>query len=395
MLSVRSRINYLNIVLVLFSLINFFELFLPRDESQQSSARLPIQILNIVVLLLMIYFIAFCKLHFNRITKVVLSLVGMIIAYFFVYLIDNNIVVGEIRNYIKFTTWLIAIIFFFEALLRFPTQPVYFQIYAFTFVCAIAKKIFDASVFDNEKLNGGDTASLPLLFIIPTILLLFKSKYRFILLSACAFLILISLRRTSILSLAVCMPFIYKYLKSSLTKGQVLLIVVLFFCGLVAVWMYFGVAIQYRFSEFFDKNSEAGVGSGRSSFYLIVWDNYLSGNYSIFLGNGLTSVKYLLMKKANFELTHAHNDFLEIIYTFGLLGICLWLFFLKAIWNLKNIIKNININIFFVTFISFMIVSISSGSILRIEMISFSINLALLQYYTVRDNLKIVSVERT
>lgn len=388
MLAIRNRINYLNIVLVLFSLINFFELFLPRDDSQQSSARLPIQILNLVVLFFMGYFLTLHRIHTTNISRVVKLMILMVFGYFMFYLVQNQLVVSEITTYIKFVTWLLAIIFFFEVLVVLPLNNTFFQLYVLTFILATAKKIFESSLFDSEKLGGGDTASLPLLFIIPITLLVFKDKYRAIVLMLCTLLILISLRRTSILALVLSLPFIFRYLKTALSPLQVVLIAVVFVVAIVFAWQVFGAAIEYRLLELVDNKTDNGYGSGRGKFYVLVWEEYLKGNISVFFGNGLTSVRKLLTVRVESALTHAHNDYLEIIYTFGLLGLSLWFFFLKSIWDLRKNIKRyipINVNVFYITFISLLIISISSGSILRVEMVAFSINLSLLHFLVFKE----------
>ncbi len=385
MLKVRNRINYLNIVLILFSVINILELFLPRMETQQSFARLPIQLANMLILCIMIYFILIKRLHYNKILRSVLLIFLMILIYFFAYIISGNFILADFSPYLKFITWLIAIIFFYESLIVFQLNPIFFQIYVSTFIIAVAKKIFEASIFDSEKLNGGDTASLPLLFIIPTILLIFRKKLRVLFIIVCVLLVFISLRRTSILALLLCLPFIYRYLQSSLSRNQIFAFGVLFIISFIGMWQKFGFAVEYRLLELFSKNQDsASYGSGRGTFYLIVWNSWIDGDLSLFLGNGLTSVKSLFMKKSEIELHHAHNDFLEILYTFGILGIILWYYFLYAFWKLRKVIMSLvpqNLSVFYVLFISFLFIGLSSGSILRISTTAFSMNLSLLMFF--------------
>lgn len=386
-IKIFSRWNLLNLVLILFSFVNVMELFLPRIEEKSSFVRLPLQLLNLLISIIM--FIAILvngiKWKNNLIIRCVKLLIFIVFLYFgYYFLTADDFVISEIIPYVRFLTWLFAIIFFYNYLLKYGANKFFFKCYIFTFLITVTKQIFETALFESEKLNGGDTAAMPLLFIIPMSLLIYQNQLKSVIILFCSIMIVISLRRTAILTLLICLPFFYNYISSELKKSQLFLLVIISSVLLWNLWEIFGDLVLIRFNELFDGGEDGSYGSGRSSFYLIVWDNWLTGDQSILLGNGLTSVRHLFMKKASIDLDHAHNDLLEILYTFGIVGLIIWLAFVKAFWSLRKriaLVSPLNVNIFYLVFVSFMIISISSGCILRISTVSMSICISLLMYY--------------
>lgn len=68
------------------------------------------------------------------------------------------------------------------------------------------------------------------------------------------------------------------------------------------------------------------VGSGREIFWLIVWKSFWGGDFvNVLLGNGLDSVPTLLKRKYGMAIG-AHNGWLDHLYSFGLLGICFYIY---------------------------------------------------------------------
>lgn len=381
----KSVYNILNIVLVLMSFVNGMEIFLPRTESQQSFVRLPIQIGNLLILILMLSDLFLNKIVWNKITKSIGILILLLIIHTFYYLISNVYYYKDVAQYVRFLTWTISILFFYSNLLKFGIRLSFFKVYIFVFIIVVTKQIYEAALFSNEKLNGGDTASLPLLFIITIALTIFGKQTKLAIVLICTVLIVISLRRTAIITLFFCLPFFYNYIKRDLKIIQIVILLFIVIIGASFLWNTFGNLLLIRFKEITEGGEDGSYGSGRSSFYLIVWNDWLNGNESILLGNGLTSVKNLFSKKSEIELHHAHNDLLEILYTFGLLGISIWFYFINSFWALRKRLKQVNpqfVNIFYMLFISFMTISISSGTILRISTIALAMSLSLLMYYS-------------
>jgi hypothetical protein len=350
--------------LILLSLSNLFELFVPRLDEASSLARLPIQAISITIIILMSYKLILLKLHWNYLTISIIFFIGLLIIYFlFYFTLIRNVNISDFSPYLKMLLWLITILYFYEMFILYGINTKLFTFYILTFISSVTKKIFE---------SGGDTASLPLLFIIPLILVLLEGKKRIYFLTVVIALIFISLRRTAILSLVFCLPFVYWFIRTNLKPRQLISISILILCSLFTIWFFLGDAISYRFEELLQGDSRGEYGSGRTVFYNIVWRSWLySKNYELVFGHGMGSVKNLLIK--TYGIDHAHNDFLEIIHTWGLVGLLIWTNFLYNLHNLRVKLKNTSmLNIFYVCLISYVIIALTSGYILRATAVPFA-----------------------
>src|SRR5690606_39107614 len=230
---------------------------------------------------------------------------------------------------------------------------------------------------------------LTLLFLIPLILVFFNRNTQIFLLISIFVLVMMSLRRTAIFGVLLCIPFIYRVLKSKLATRHMILLAGLSVAVLPYAWMYFGDTLVHRFQELAvgDGGGEKdSYGSGRSVFYPIVFNSWWeSGWETITVGLGLGSVREMLT--AAYGLGHAHNDFLEIAHTFGLLGLAVWGAFLVSLWRLRFRLRHVDrssVNFLYLTLISYLVVAATSGCILRISTLPLSISIAAVTAIAVR-----------
>lgn len=378
------KLQTYHLVLILFIIANILELFLPRMDKGNYFIRIPIQLINAVTFLLIWKRILTIRKHWNNTTKYILVFIGLIVVHSVVYVVMNPFFsVSIFSKYIKLMLWLSAIIFFYEEILRNKINYFLFNMYVVTFIISIVKKIIESSLFTSEKLGGGDTNSLPLLLMLPLVLLTFDKKVKLYVIGIISFLIVLSLRRTAIIGLLMCSPFIYKQLKINIKRYQILLFILIMSFVVFYGWDFISNEVFFRFKEMFEGRrigSRTTYGSGRSEFYLVVWINWIKGSMlSIMFGNGLGSVSNLL--KNYFGIGHAHNDFLEIAYTFGLLGITIYTSFLFQFYRIRRKLKEIcpeSINILYLAITSYLIVAIFSGIILRITALPFAMTISIL-----------------
>ncbi len=379
----NPRIKVDNIALWLLIIVNILDLFVPRMEEGNYFVRMPIQLIDGALIGLMWMSLLLRRNNWTPITRIILWFITLTLIYSFAYLNANEFNISDFAPYIRLLLWTTSLIFFYEMMLKNGINNKLFCFYVITFIVAITKKINEASLFESETLGGGDTASLPLLFIIPIILRCFSNKMKFILIAVVSILILFSLRRTAILGLALCLPFIYKYIRIKLKAYHIITLGLGFTLLIVYAWRYIGDAVLYRFENLITGDSggtKDTYGSGRSEFYMIVWNDWLnSKTLHVLFGKGLTSVEHFLIGIDNVQ--HAHNDFLEIIYTFGLLGIGIWFLFILQLWKLKKQIKLYtpeNINLYYISIISYLIIAVASGCILRITTMPLALSLSIL-----------------
>ena len=381
----HSFFNLYNLTLLLLCLANLLELFIPRMDEGNYFVRMPIQLINGGLLILMWAVLLHWKIRWNSVTRAVILFVPLVLIHALLYITYSKFNVAGFSGYLKFLLWTTSIVFFYEMMIKYGLNKKILGLFIITFIAGIGKKIIEGSKFESETLGAGDTASLPLLFIIPLVLVCFNNKHRIIILSLISILVLFSVRRTTILGFALCIPFIYKYLSAKLKFYHIALIGVLFISLVINVWEHIGEAIVFRFENLFvgDKGgTEDSYGSGRSEFYLTTWNNWTGNDmFSFLFGNGLTSTNKLLMRVHNVQ--HAHNDFLEIGHTFGFLGIVIWLSFIMHLWNLKKKIKLYSpesTSLFYICLISYVVIAMASGCIERITTLSFGLTVSMLLY---------------
>ena len=381
----HSFFNLYNLALLLLCLANILELFVPRMDEGNYFVRMPIQLINGSLLILMWLTLLHWKVQWKSVTRIVILFIPLVLFNTLLYIIYYKFNIADFSGYLKFLLWTTSIVFFYEMMMRYGLNKKVLGIYLITFIISIGKKIIEGSKFESETLGAGDTASLPLLFIIPLVLVCFNNKYRIIILSVISVLVLFSVRRTTILGFILCIPFIYTYLSAKLKFYHIAFIGILFTFLVMNIWDHIGEAIVFRFENLLvgDKGgTEDSYGSGRSEFWVTTWNNWVRKDmFSFLLGNGLKSTNELLMRVHNVQ--HAHNDFLEIGHTFGLLGIGIWLSFIRQLWNLKKQIKRYSpnsISLFYICFISYFIIAMASGCIERITTLLFGITVSMLLY---------------
>lgn len=147
---------------------------------------------------------------------------------------------------------------------------------------------------------------------------------------------LISEKRTALIALvlALVIPIIINPASKRKSKlKRAVLFSVIGLAALVLAYLfilYFDIDIIGRFM-----NLSNDGGSGRNHIYETVWHCIKNMNVrDLFIGNGFNGVakdKIVMLIDSNifgFEYTSAHNDFLEIIYDYGVIGLLLYLIFI-------------------------------------------------------------------
>lgn len=82
---------------------------------------------------------------------------------------------------------------------------------------------------------------------------------------------------------------------------------------------------------------EEDKGSGRLDIFETVWNTYLNGDWTqILLGRGFDKVvkDRIVFEIDGYTALSAHNDYLEILYDFGLIGLAIYSFYLLKIFLL-------------------------------------------------------------
>ena len=118
--------------------------------------------------------------------------------------------------------------------------------------------------------------------------------------------------------------------------------------------------IEARFADMTEAREDGTYGSGRTGWWAVLIENYLSAPLHYLQGFGLGRVSHD-MSLAGYEFGHAHNGYIEVIYTYGLVGFYFWfgtfynLFKLcreKSLAKYKNLIKMCVFSYLFVSIVS-------------------------------------------
>lgn len=144
-------------------------------------------------------------------------------------------------------------------------------------------------------------------------------------------------QRSGILNVALSLPVAYYSFKNLFKKANVTLVFII--GAVIAVPV--GITAYNNLMKRMQRESESGVyGSGRSEFYPIVLESYLSGTTAQkLLGRPMKDMTDVLEQQYGMAIT-AHNGWLNMIYEYGLLGLVLYLLvFLMIFLDRKHIKK--------------------------------------------------------
>lgn len=376
----KKNMDAKRLVLILLILSNILNVFTSRglaagsalNDDFKEGDRFYIQLVNGIVLLIMAYSVLKSKCTKFPFYK---NLIWMS-AFVMFYLGINVIFPSEnffLANYVKLITNFMVLLFFLHQ--EKSENDWLFRIYIISFIVQSVWKIIMGQVFSFETLGAGDTASIGLIFIIPLILIYFKKIAAVCLLMVCLLFIILSLRRTCIIAFCLIIPYLWKYFRGKLNKYFISFSILLFAIILFYVWDLVGESLIYRIDEMIYGNETTGSrGSGRDGFWTMLLEDFLEGNGMIF-GYGVGSIADFYYSEGLDYLPHAHNDFLEIGYTFGLIGLFVWIVFLWKLYlySRSRLLSFDNKIILRISLVSYLFVGFFSGCLLRAEFIPLGI----------------------
>lgn len=176
--------------------------------------------------------------------------------------------------------------------------------------------------FNHTALNLG-IAYIPL-FLTP-LLLLNNSKVSWLCVLVVAYVLIDSGKRGGIISLTLSLLLYFAYARNSVNKSKRIKVVLLVVMFLAVFWGFLSEFIVD--SDFYERllhgSDDSDYSSGRVNIYADTLLKYWGSNFfEILLGHGLGSV----VSFSRYEVT-AHNDFLEALFDFGLVGLISYLFF--------------------------------------------------------------------
>lgn len=173
-----------------------------------------------------------------------------------------------------------------------------------------------------EDMNVTNNASVALLMLLPMLFLVKSQLQKWITLLVCIFFILAGAKRGNILAaiIPVCL-FVWFSLKDSRRSGvKIILVLAIIVAGAFMTyrWISNNDYLLYRVEQ-----AEEGNSSGRDVIYAGAWHTWYDSEYFVhqLFGLGFDGI----LSAGGTNQYHAHNDWLEVLVNYGLLGIVLYM----------------------------------------------------------------------
>lgn len=193
------------------------------------------------------------------------------------------------------------------------------------------KQLSDASsTFDS---NSGFilVCCIPMALIIPKKLRLYVYT---ILVLAC----IASGQRSAAVAALLTLPIGFKCVKQYIKPSDIFIMIIL---GALVIYPIAENAITNLLLRHQYDIESGSMGSGRSIFWKIVWDDFWNNDMNIFIGNGINSVPVILKKEFGMAIG-AHNGWLDFLYSFGIIGVSIYGL---SIFNILRMNKSIGIQL--------------------------------------------------
>lgn len=169
------------------------------------------------------------------------------------------------------------------------------------------------SLEDIYEGNFTNNSSYTIALLFPFFFLIRRRLLHWLLIIPSFLLVLVAQKRGAILCASI---FLLSYLYISLRRSKT---IIRFISLLVAILLMY---LVYNGSTFFFHRFMEGNTSGRNEMYSFYLSNWMDGSVlRLLFGNGFYATMDLSFYGSHL---YAHSDFVEVIYDFGLLGLCIY-----------------------------------------------------------------------
>lgn len=302
--------------------------------------------------------------------------VGIALVIFLIFYLILNKKPASIQIYnsslnnslIQFLVYVYVISFLVSLNIPFQTRNLYFVIAMPLFVYWVSKRyafiqmknesfLWGAGIlfllllyqyilnYNEIHIVGSATASINtsyfILYMLPFILCIRNNKIKFILIALVFITVVSSFKRSGTISVSLALLVYYyvNYIRDSKPSSKafsLLFLLSVFFVVVNYILISDNTTIGHLIERF--SNISEDNGSGRSDAInstVILIEN--SNVFSLFFGHGWNMVE----QESSMRIS-AHNDFLECIYDFGLIGLILYLRLYLSIYKKYRELKSIN-----------------------------------------------------
>lgn len=384
----------LNVVLLLLITVNIVNTIYPKGQGYSAEEYIGFgykisQYINAATIIVMLpSLFKRIKVFTNMRYMVIMIVIYILIAYGLGITYNTSAVARSLLVCLSF-------IFFEETIKKSKLNKILLFGYVISFVVNISYLTITQDrlgmAIDNEgHIGGGQGIAKGLIFILPLLFLVLKDKVSAYLFLFCGIVIFISMRRTAILAYLLCIPFVSKRISNQISKKAVFTFLVLLTIVAYYIINNYGYIIEDRFSDMLEANDSGYYGSGRTGWWEVLVVKFLENPQNWLFGFGLGSVAKT-MADAGFPFGGAHNDYLQVIFTYGLVGGFLWF---SNFWRIIKACKGESYDsyrvLIYIGCFSYLFIAMTSGGMQTLEIISLSLffNLSL-NHYTKHENTKL------
>lgn len=311
-------------------------------------------------------FILSMSFHFIHWRK--LKLLGIIFFMFSIYMFFItlfNPYNATLQNYInQFTSmslWIYVYLFFYTLTKEFNIEYIrdrYILLFTLFFVALFVRNYISGVLLG---ISWSYIESYYCIMMLPFIMLL-KGKWKYILVFIVLVTVLLASKRTGAIAciIAILVYFIISERKITKKFKNFLSLLILAVAFYAIANIFFTEQLNYITERF--SNIKDDEGSGRTEVFAAVLNLVdQSSAESVWFGHGYNAV----FKETNIGFS-AHNDFLEVLFDYGIIGLLLYLSIYVAIIIRIIHTKNRELKIsLIISFILFLLISIASHLILQ------------------------------
>lgn len=330
----ETTFNLLNIIICILISINVIGWFVVKDHwVADASQGWTTQISKVLYGMVLVFMTPSVFWKSKRTIYAKLMVIYLCVSLYYGYYSDNYIDWGVFS---KKMLIVFSFIYFDVAIKEEKISKSLLNWYIITMAVYVFNNVIRANVLgtalETGKAMTGQGTSISIIYLIPLVACIWKPKYIGYFFIFSLVVCVISLRRTSIIACLLFFPFMYKYLKQSISKRIAIYVLVLL-CGVsfYVVTNYWEV-LELRFSDMFTPTEyNETYGSGRSRwFMLLIKRIYNSGNPLLwFWGYGIGAAGDVLIEHG-YTFRDTHSDYIELFHDMGLVGMFLfYIFFIR------------------------------------------------------------------
>ena len=292
----------------------------------------------------------------------------------------------EIGNYLKTMMICLSFVFFEDVLKSDKINRYMLYCYILSVFLNVVYLIFlqnrlDAAIENEGHVRGGQGIANSIIYLLPLVFYKLNGKVSSLLFIVGAIAVFVSMRRSAILALLICVPFVYSYLKQNVSKYTALFLFVILVIGGYYIYNHYYYILVDRFTDMFEASDSGYYGSSRTGWWKALIALFIDNPMHWLQGFGLGKVTQF-MGEAGFPFETAHNDYIEIGFTYGIIGLILWFGTIFSIYRLSKMhYNNFDSSLLKMCVLSYLFIAIVSGASYQPHFMSVALfaNLVLLK----------------